>query len=61
MEKMTIKDFKDQSNIEIIQELMKVNNGYITSKQLTELGIHRMYLNSIIFIILLLLQDFEFL
>ena len=45
MEKMTIKEFKDQSNIEIIQELMKVNNGYITSKQLTELGIHRMYLN----------------
>ena len=24
---------------------MKINNGYITSKQLTELGIHRMYLN----------------
>ena len=45
MKKMTIKEFKDQSNIEIIQELMKVNNGYITSKQLTELGIHRMYLN----------------
>lgn len=45
MDKMTIKEFKDQSNIEIIQELMKVNNGYITSKQLTELGIHRMYLN----------------
>ena len=45
MEKMTIKEFKDQSNIEIIQELMKINNGYITSKQLTELGIHRMYLN----------------
>lgn len=45
MEKMTIKEFKDQSNIEIIQELMKINNGCITSKQLTELGIHRMYLN----------------
>ena len=45
MEKMTVKEFKNQSNIEIIQELMKVNNGYITSKQLTELGIHRMYLN----------------
>ena len=44
MEKMSIKEFKDQSNIEIIQELMKINNGYITSKQLTELGIHRMYL-----------------
>lgn len=45
MEKMTIKEFKDQSNIEVIQELMKINKGYITSKQLTELGIHRMYLN----------------
>ena len=45
MENMTIKEFKEQSNIEIIQELMKINNGYITSKQLTELGIHRMYLN----------------
>ena len=45
MEKMTIKEFKNQSNIEIIQELMKVNNGYITSKLITELGIHRMYLN----------------
>lgn len=45
MKKMTIKEFNDQSNIEIIQELMKVNNGYITSKQLTEMDIHRMYLN----------------
>lgn len=32
MEKITIKEFKNQSNIEIIQELMKINNGYITSK-----------------------------
>ena len=45
MDKMTIKEFKNQSNIEVIQELMKINNGYITSKQLTELGIHIMYLN----------------
>ena len=44
MEMMTIKEFKDKSNIEIIQELIKVNRGYITSKQLTELGIHRGYL-----------------
>lgn len=41
----TIKTFKDQNNIEIIQKLMKINNGYITSKQITELGIHRVYLN----------------
>ncbi len=45
MEKMTIKEFTDKSNVEIIQELIKVNNGYITSKQISELGIHRMYLN----------------
>ena len=44
MDKMTIKGFTDKSNIEVIQELMKINNGYITSKQLSELGIHRMYL-----------------
>lgn len=40
-----IKQFKNKNNIEIIEKLMKINNGYITSKQLTELGIHRMYLN----------------
>ena len=45
MEKMTIKDFKDKSNIEIIEEIMKANNGYITSKTLSDIGIHRMYLN----------------
>jgi len=45
MEKMTIKEFIDKSNIEIIQSLMQINNGYITSKELSNLGIHRMYLN----------------
>ena len=45
METMNIKDFKDKSNIEIIMELMNKNNGYITSKLITGLGIHRMYLN----------------
>ena len=45
MKKMTIKDFKTESNIEIIESIMKVNNGYITSKKLSDLGIHRMYLN----------------
>lgn len=44
MEKMTIKEFKNECNIEIIESLMKFNNGYITSKQLSGLGIHRMYL-----------------
>lgn len=45
MEMMTIKEFQDQSNIEIIESIMKMNNGYVTSKELSNLGIHRMYLN----------------
>lgn len=45
MEKITIKEFKKESNIEVIESLMKINNGYVTSKLLSELGIHRMYLN----------------
>ena len=45
MEKLTIKEFEDKSNIEIIEELMKKNNGYITSKELDMFGIHRMYLS----------------
>ena len=45
MERMTIKEFKDPSNIEIIESIMKMNNGYVTSKELSNLGIHRMYLN----------------
>ena len=45
MERMKIKEFKDQSNIEIIESIMKMNNGYVTSKELSNLGIHRMYLN----------------
>lgn len=44
MDKMAIKEFKDKSNIEIIQELMKNNNGYITTKELNMFDIHRMYL-----------------
>lgn len=44
MEQVSISQFKEKSNIEIIQELMKNNNGYITTKQLKELGLHRMYL-----------------
>lgn len=45
MEGMTIKEFKNQSNIKIIESIMKMNNGYVTSKELSNLGIHRMYLN----------------
>ncbi len=46
MKKMTFKEFKIESNIEIIESIMKANNGYVTSKQLSNLGIHRMYLNN---------------
>ena len=45
MERMTLTEFKDQSNIEIIESIIKINNGYVTSKILSNLGIHRMYLN----------------
>ena len=45
MKKMTIKDFKDKSYIEVIEDIMKMNNGYVTSKQISNFGIHRMYLN----------------
>ena len=45
MEKLTIKEFQDKSYIEIIEELMKKNNGYITSKELDMFDIHRMYLS----------------
>ena len=45
VEKLTIKEFQDKSNIEIIEELMKKNNGYITSKELDMFDIHRMYLS----------------
>ena len=44
MKQMSLKEFKNINNMEIIKELMKFNNGYVTSKQITELGIHRMYL-----------------
>lgn len=46
MKSMAIKEFKEESNIEIIESIMKMNNGYVTSKELDDFGIHRMYLNS---------------
>ena len=45
MEILTIKEFEERSAIEIIEDIMKIKNGYVTSKTLSELGIHRMYLN----------------
>ena len=47
MEKVTINEFKEQSNIEIIESIMQMNNGYVTSKELSNFAIHRMYLNII--------------
>lgn len=46
MERVTIKEFTEESNIEIIKSIMKMNNGYVTSKELDNFGVHRMYLNS---------------
>lgn len=46
MERVTIQEFKEKSNIEIIESIMEVNNGYVTSKELSNFGIHRMYLNT---------------
>ena len=44
MQKIDVKKFKDKNTIEIIKEIMKVNNGYVTSQIITELGLHRMYI-----------------
>ena len=43
-----IKELKKEFYINSIKALMKANNGYVTSKQVTELGIHRMYLNMMV-------------
>lgn len=45
MEKMTIEKFKEESSIDVIKSIMKLNNGYVTTKEVTGLGIHRMYLS----------------
>ena len=34
MEKRTIKEFKEESNFEVIKSIMKINNGYVASKEL---------------------------
>ena len=39
---------KKKDNLDIIFDLMKKNNGYITSGMLDSLGIHRMYLQMLI-------------
>lgn len=45
MELTTIEEFKNRSNIDIIESIIKINNGYITSKELDMFDIHRMYLS----------------
>lgn len=45
MDIMTIKNFKEESNTEIIKLIMKLNNGYVTLKDLDNYGIHKLYLN----------------
>ncbi len=42
---MTKEDFINKSNIEIIQQLMEKNNGYITAKELANFDISRNYLS----------------
>ncbi len=46
--KNKINQFKNECNIELIQDIMRVNSGYITSKILTDLGISREYLRIMI-------------
>jgi len=45
MDVQTIEEFLNENNIDMIMGLINFNGGYVTSKQITELGIHRMYLN----------------
>ena len=45
MDFMTIDEFVNKSNIEIIQKLMEENNGYITAKELEDFDISRSYLS----------------
>lgn len=45
MKTMTIKEFKEENYIEVIEEIMRMNNGYVTTKDLSNFDIHRMYLN----------------
>lgn len=43
--KEIIKKLKEGGSLEAIKGIMDINGGYVTSRQITELGIHRMYLN----------------
>jgi predicted transcriptional regulator of viral defense system len=43
-----VANLKNEFYIDSIKGIMDANNGYVTSKQITELGIHRMYLNMMV-------------
>lgn len=43
-----INEYKDEGSEAMIKAIMNVNGGYITSKQVSDLGIHRMYLNILV-------------
>ncbi len=45
MERISVEELKSEHSIDVIKGLIKINKGYITSKQVTDIGIHRMYLN----------------
>lgn len=48
MKDKNIQKLKTEFYEDAIKELMEANSGYVTSKIITELGIHRMYLNMMI-------------
>lgn len=48
MKDKNIQKLKTEFYEDAIKELMEANNGYVTSKIITELGIHRMYLNMMV-------------
>ena len=45
MKNKIIKILEEEGSMEAIKVIIDINGGYVTSKQITELGIHRMYLN----------------
>ncbi len=45
MERLIKEQFKGMNNIEVVESIMNNNNGYVTSKYLDAIGMHRMYLN----------------
>ena len=43
-----IQEYINEGSEAMIKAIMNVNGGYITSKQVSDLGIHRMYLNILV-------------